>query len=445
MSLGRDRPLSLPWRVTDERTTDVFRAPRGTHDVLPADFAIQRYVGETAARVAALAGYEPIATPVIEDADLFVRSVGDGTDIVEKEMYLFDDRGGDRLALRPESTAAVCRAYLEHGLANQPQPVKLYYEQPNFRYERPQAGRYRQHTQFGIEAIGVLDPALDAEVIELGWRIAEELGLRELTLLLNSIGDAEDRRAYVPLLQEHFRPHLASLCEDCRNRFERAPMRLLDCKKGSCLPYQQGAPHIAASLRPESAAFYAALKEVLTRLAIPFREEPTLVRGLDYYTHTVFELVPAREGSQVTLLAGGRYDGLIEAIGGPATPGIGFGMGIERMALNLKEQDLAPEAADKPDVFIVGLGEEAAPTAARIAADLRRVGLGATMAYGGRSLKAQLRQANRMEARFAVIVGERELAEGVAEIRDLGRSEQHSVALADVVTELQQAAAYTQE
>ena len=209
MSLGRDRPLSLPWRVTDERTTDVFRAPRGTHDVLPADFAIQRYVGETAARVAALAGYEPIATPVIEDADLFVRSVGDGTDIVEKEMYLFDDRGGDRLALRPESTAAVCRAYLEHGLANQPQPVKLYYEQPNFRYERPQAGRYRQHTQFGIEAIGVLDPALDAEVIELGWRIAEELGLRELTLLLNSIGDAEDRRAYVPLLQEHFRPHLA--------------------------------------------------------------------------------------------------------------------------------------------------------------------------------------------------------------------------------------------
>ena len=222
-------------------------------------------------------------------------------------------------------------------------------------------------------------------------------------------------------------------------------MRLLDCKKASCRPSQEGAPHIAASLRPESAAFYAALKEVLTRLAIPFREEPTLVRGLDYYTHTVFELVPAREGSQVTLLAGGRYDGLIEAIGGPATPGIGFGMGIERMALNLKEQDLAPEAADKPEVFIVNLGDEAASTAARIAADLRRVGLGATMAYGGRSLKAQLRQANRMKARFAVIVGERELAEGVAEIRDLDRSEQRSVALTDVVTELQQAAAYTQE
>ncbi len=414
----------------------MYKAPRGTHDVLPDDYAVRTHILTTASRVAELAGYRPIATPIIEHADLFVRGIGDATDIVEKEMYIFEDRGGDRLALRPEPTAAICRAYLEHGLSNEPQPVKLWAHAINFRYERPQAGRYRQFEQFDLEALGVLDPALDAEVLDVGWRISQELGLEGLTLLLNSIGDREDRKAYVPVLRAHFESNLDAMCADCRGRFDRAPMRLLDCKKDSCKPFQEGAPTIAEHLRPESAAYFDAVKGQLAALEIPFREAPTLVRGLDYYTHTVFELVPAREGSQVTVLAGGRYDGLIEDLGGPPTPGIGFGMGLERIAINLREQDLAPGAGTGPRVVVVTLGEGTSEVGARLAARLRRAGVSATMTYGGRSMKAQMRHANRVGAELALIVGERELADGVVELRDLAASEQRQVALADVVGEL---------
>jgi len=422
----------------------VFKAPRGTHDVLPGNFAVRAHILETAARIAHLAGYRDIETPLIEDANLFSRGVGDGTDIVEKEMYVFEDRGGDRLALRPEPTASICRAYLEHGMGNEPQPVKLCCYVQNFRYERPQAGRYRQFSQFDLEAIGSFDPALDAEVIEIGWRIGEELGLTGLTLLLNSIGDTEDRQAYVPELRAHFQPHLATMCADCQARFDRAPMRLLDCKKDSCRPLQDGAPHITDHLHPDSADYYAALKGHLTALQIPFQERPTLVRGLDYYTHTVFEIVPAQAGSQVTVLAGGRYDGLIEQLGGSPTPGIGFGMGVERMALNLTEQELAPEPPPGPSVLIITLGEGTSQPGGKLAADLRRAGIGATLAFGGRSMKAQMRHANRSGARVAVILGERELAEGRAEIRDLAVSDQRTVALDAVVAELAGLADYTE-
>ncbi len=233
----------------------MYQAPRGTHDLLPDDIAVHQHIAATAARVAGLAGYRPIETPTFEQAELFIRGVGASTDIVEKEMYIFDDRGGERMALRPEGTAAVCRAYLEHGMANEPQPSKLRYLLPIFRYERPQAGRFRQHTQFGIEAIGVRDPALDAEVIDIGWRITQELGLRDLTLLVNSIGDRDDRQSYIPRLRDHFAPHLHAMCADCRARFERAPLRLLDCKKSSCTPFQIGAPLILEHLAPESLDF----------------------------------------------------------------------------------------------------------------------------------------------------------------------------------------------
>ncbi|HJN92971.1 MAG TPA: histidine--tRNA ligase, partial [Dehalococcoidia bacterium] len=414
----------------------MFRAPRGTHDVLPDDFAVRAHILRTASRIAHLAGYRGIETPIIEDANLFSRGVGDGTDIVEKEMYVFEDRGGDRLALRPEPTASICRAYLEHGMGNEPQPVKLSCYVQNFRYERPQAGRYRQFSQFGLEAIGSFDPALDAEVIEVGWRIGEELGLTGLTLLLNSIGDTVDRQAYVPELRSHFQPHLETMCADCQGRFARAPMRLLDCKKDSCRPFQEGAPHITHHLRPESAQYYEAVKGHLTDLQIPFEEHPSLVRGLDYYTHTVFEIVPAQAGSQVTVLAGGRYDGLIEQLGGPSIPGIGFGMGVERMALNLTQQELAPDPPPGLAVVVITLGDGAARPGGKLAADLRRAGIGATLAFGGRSMKAQMRHANRSGARVAVILGERELAAGNAELRDLAGSSQRTVALDAVVTEL---------
>ena len=404
--------------------------------MLPADAPTRDRITSVSQSVAESAGYTPIEPPMFEPAELFARSVGGGTDIVEKEMYVFEDRGGDSLALRPEGTASVCRAYIEHGMANAPQPVKLHYTLPMFRYERPQAGRFRQFSQFGIESIGVRDAALDAEVIEVGWRIPQELGLQDLTLLVNSIGERADRESYVPLLRAHFRPHLESLCADCRSRFERAPLRLLDCKQESCGPFREGAPLIADHLQPKSRAFYEAVLANLEALGIPVEEQPTLVRGLDYYTHTVFEIEPATAGSQVTVLAGGRYDGLIEELGGKPTPGIGWAMGIERMASNLIEKGLAQEAAPGPTVLVVALGEGTGPRATALASELRRAGVSATMAFGGRSMKAQMRHANRTGARVAVILGERELAEGVVQVRDLAGSEQRSVALEDVVAEL---------
>ena len=414
-----------------------FQAPRGTRDLLPDDYALHMHILAAAREQARLAGFGFIEPPTFEHAELFARGVGEGTDIVEKEMYLFRDRGGDRLALRPEGTASVCRAYLQHGMSNLSQPVKLAYHLPIFRYERPQAGRFRQHTQFGVEAIGVRDPALDAEVIDLGWRTAQSLGLKDLVLLLNSIGDTEDRRAYLPQLKAHFEPHLARLAPDDQARFERAPMRLLDSKDDRTRPFQRGAPIITEHLRPESAAFYESVKSHLTALGIPFEERPTLVRGLDYYTHTVFEIVPTKlEGSQVTVLAGGRYDGLIEQIGGPPTPGIGFGMGLERMAHHLRDQGLAPDTAQPPDVLIASLGDGADLAGSRIAGELRRAGIAATLAFGGRSLRAQLRQANRSGARYAVIAGARELDRGMVTVRDLRSSEQVESALDVVATEI---------
>ena len=416
-----------------------FQTPRGTRDLLPDDYRIHTHILNHAREQARLAGFGFIEPPTFEQADLFARGVGEGTDIVEKEMYIFEDRGGDRLALRPEGTASVCRAYLQHGMANQTQPVKLAYHLPIFRYERPQAGRFRQHTQFGVEAIGVRDPALDAEVIDLGWRVAQSLGLTDLKILLNSIGDAEDRRSYVPMLKAHFEPHLDSIAHDDRARWDRAPMRLLDSKETRTKPYQVDAPLITDHLRPESAAYYESVKSHLEALGIPYEERPTLVRGLDYYTHTVFEIVPANiEGSQVTVLAGGRYDGLIEQIGGPPTPGIGFVMGIERMAHHLREQELAPDGHSATDVLVAALGEGADLAASRIAGDLRRNGIAATLAFGGRSLKAQLRQANRVGARFAIIAGARDLAEGRVTIRDLESSDQREVELGQVAEELRE-------
>ena len=415
-------------------TTRQFQTPRGTRDLLPDDYVVHSHILTHAREQARLAGFGFIEPPTFEYADLFARGVGAGTDIVEKEMYIFEDRGGDRLALRPEGTASVCRAYLQHGMANLGQPVKLAYHLPIFRYERPQAGRFRQHTQFGIEAIGIRDAALDAEIIDLGWRIAQTLGLSELKILLNSIGDAEDRQAYVPLLKAHFEPHLSQIAPDDRARWDRAPMRLLDSKDERTRPFQEGAPIISDHLRPESATYYDAVKSHLEALRIPYEERPTLVRGLDYYTHTVFEIVPTHtDGSQVTVLAGGRYDGLIEQIGGPPTPGIGFGMGIERMAHHLREQRLAPDTAGATEVLIAALGDGADVAASKIAGDLRRAGIAATLAFGGRSLKAQLRQANRSGARHAVIAGARDLTEQRVTIRDLQSSEQQQVDIDDIV------------
>ncbi|MCC6793103.1 MAG: histidine--tRNA ligase [Thermomicrobiales bacterium] len=407
----------------------MFKRPRGTADYLPDDQPYRRYVRNLLESLCETYGYGFIESPVFEDAGLFVRGVGEGTDIVEKEMYIFEDRGGDRLALRPEITAPTCRAYLEHGMFNLPQPVRLAYIGPSFRYERPQAGRLRAFTQFGAEAIGEADPAVDAEIIELAWRICERMRLQSLNLFLNSIGDRNCRPAYVERLRQYYSPRLGEVCGDCRVRFERNPLRLLDCKVPSCQPIIASAPTIAENLCVECDEHFRDVRAFIEAAGIPYTIQSRLVRGLDYYTRTVFEVVPEGAGQQGTVLGGGRYDGLIEELGGRPTPALGFAMGIERAVINLKEIGFDAGETPAPDAFIAYLGTAARAAAARLARDLRGQGIAATLAMGGRSLKAQLRHAGAARARFAVIIGDDELASGSAQLRDLAAGTQDTLPL----------------
>jgi histidyl-tRNA synthetase len=413
-----------------------YQAPRGTQDVLPEDQPLWDWVRETAARLAALFGYGRIDTPVFEPAALFVRTTGEATDIVQKEMYVFQDRGGQELALRPEGTAPVCRAYLEHGMQARPQPVRLWYMAPIFRYDRPQAGRYRQHHQFGVEAIGDGSPLLDAEVIELLWRLYEELGLSGLTLRLNSIGDGNCRPAYLQLLRHYYHDKLDHVCPDCRQRYQRNPLRLLDCKQESCQPVIAGAPPITDYLCQPCAEHFAQLRECLEGLGIPYELEPRLVRGFDYYTRTVFEVHPPLEGAQSALGGGGRYDGLIQELGGPPTPAVGFGTGIERIVLNLKRQEASPPTARGLDAFVAYQTPQARLAALRLASRLRREGIAAVVASGDRSLKAQMRQADGRGARFALILGARELAAGTVTVRRLADGQQQTLPLEQAIARL---------
>jgi histidyl-tRNA synthetase len=401
-----------------------FKAPRGTADVLPDDQPYWRLVDGAAARTSGLFGYRKIDTPLFEDTRLFQRGVGEDTDIVEKEMYTFGDRGGDSLTLKPEGTAPVCRAYVENGMANLPQPVRLYYLTPIFRYDRPQAGRYRQHHQFGIEAIGDPAPAIDAEVIELGWSFVTGLGLRGLTLKVNSIGDRICRPPYREALKRYFAEHIDEMCRDCRSRLQRNPLRLLDCKNETCQRFGDGAPKSIDYLCKPCAEHWGELQEHLKDLRAIYPDlEPQpdhrLVRGLDYYTRTVFEIQPPEEGGQSTLLGGGRYDGLIEQLGGPPTPGIGFGCGRERLILNLRRQQITAGADIATTVVAVHVGDAARHRAYQVVAALRSKGVAAVLAPAGRSLKGQMRYADTTSARYVLILGDRELERGVGTLKSL--------------------------
>lgn len=418
---------------SDERARK-FAAPRGTADVLPDDAPWWAFVRATAERVANSFGYRRIETPVFEHAGVYLRSVGAGTDIVEKEVYLFEDRGGDTLALRPEGTAGVMRAYVEHGMASWPQPVRLYYVAPNFRYDRPQAGRYRQHTQFGAECVGDPSPLVDAEMIDLLCTFYRELGLRDLRLKLNSIGDENCRPAYVDALRAYYRPRLADVCEDDRMRFEKNPMRLLDCKEERCQTIVAGAPRLREYLCDPCREHFAAVQTYLSALHIGFELDDTLVRGLDYYTRTAFEVQPAVEGSQSALGGGGRYDGLIELLGGPPTPGIGFGTGIERIILNLKRAAVDAPAPLPLALYIAHLTPEAAAVALKFAQDARAAGLQAIVGGAGRSLKGQLRHASSLNARFAAIIGASEVAAGEVTLRDLRDHSERRLPASEAVT-----------
>ncbi len=414
-----------------------FQAPRGTSDLLPEAQPYWRFVEGVASRAAETFGYDRIDTPTFEDAGLFVRSVGEVTDIVEKETYTFEDRGGDLLSLRPEGTAPVCRAYLEHGMHNRSQPVRLHYICPMYRYDRPQAGRYRELHQFGAEAIGDGDPAVDAEIIELGWSLLKGAGLTGLTLLLNSIGDPTCRPGYIDALRAYFEAQQGGLVhEDCRRRLQTNPLRLLDCKEESCQPGIESAPRSVDYLCGDCSDHWGGLLGWLDRLRIPHSLDSGLVRGLDYYTRTVFEIVPENGGSQGTILAGGRYDGLIEQLGGSRTPGIGFATGIERIILNLEAQAVATPGSAGTKVLVAHVGDPAKEAAFALGSEIRSRGLPAVLAPSGRSLKAQMRYASSIRATHAVIIGERELQSGRLALRDLALSEQRELSREDLLAAL---------
>lgn len=413
-------------------------APRGTKDIMPADVAAWRYLEDTMRKVCAQYGYKEIRTPVFEHTELFLRGIGETTDVVEKEMYTFTDRGDRSLTLRPENTASAVRAFIEHKLYVEPAPTKLFYIGPMFRYDRPQAGRYRQFHQFGIEALGVQGPNIDAEIILLAVQILQSLGLKDLKLKINSVGCPKCRPEHREKLQEFFKPNFEHLCKDCQSRYDRNPLRLLDCKVPKCQELGEGAPSLEECLCEECKAHFEGLKELLTAAGIEYEVDHNLVRGLDYYTKTAFEIQYSPLGAQSAVCGGGRYDGLIEEVGGPATPGIGFAMGMERVLLALESQNLLPAADDAMDVFVVCPKKENFTIAFKTAIELRRAGFKVDYDFQGRSMKAQMKAANRVQAKYVLIFGEDEVARGQVVLRNMANSEQNEIALNDIITKLQE-------
>ena len=403
---------------------------RGTQDLLPETARRHRQVSETARSLAALYGFAEIATPIFEFTEVFARPIGEHTDIVAKEMYTFTDRGGEELTLRPENTAGVVRAVLSNGLQQQT-PLKFFYSGPMFRYERPQKGRFRQFHQIGAETLGVATPQADIEIIAVGQRILKELGIAERVVLeLNTLGDPESRAAYREALVDYFSARKSELSADSRRRLDSNPLRILDSKDPGDMRLNAEAPAFDAYLNDASYEFFGRVRDGLARLGIAYRHNPRLVRGLDYYTHTAFEFVTTDLGAQGTVMGGGRYDGLVELMGGPAMPGVGWAAGIERLAMLIAE----PPAPSRP-VALVPIGEEAETFALRLAEDLRDQGLVVELGYSG-NLQRRLRRADRIGARAAVLIGDDELAKGAATIRDLDSGAQSEVAFADLPVRL---------
>jgi histidyl-tRNA synthetase len=399
---------------------------RGTQDLLPVQMRRHRAVSETARRVAERYGFEEMATPIFEFTEVFERPIGETTDIVSKEMYSFTDRGGENITLRPENTAGVVRAVLSNALT-QSTPLKFFYSGPMFRYERPQKGRFRQFHQIGVELIGVAQPQADIEVIAAGARILAELGILERTELeLNTLGDTASRQAYRAALVAYYDNHLADLSEDSRRRLERNPLRILDSKDQGDIRVNQGAPPYSDYLNEASRDFFAAVRRGLDAIGIAYRNSPKLVRGLDYYCHTAFEFVTSDLGAQGTVMGGGRYDGLVGIMGGPETPGVGWAAGIERLAMLIAE----PPGLVRP-IAIVSVGEAAELPALRLAETLRRVGFAIDQGYSG-NVGRRLKRANKIAARAAILLGEDELQNDAATVRDLDSGEQVSVPLASL-------------
>jgi histidyl-tRNA synthetase len=414
-----------------------FTRPKGTQDILPEDQPYWEYLQAVVAKAALSRGFERIDTPIFEMTELFARGVGEGTDIVEKEMYTFKDKGERDMTLRPEFTAGVVRAYIENGMHVLPKPVKLYSTGPAFRYEEPQAGRYRQFHQFNAEILGVESPLADLEVMLLAWDIYEELGFENLSFQLNSTGCPVCRPDYVKALQAHYHGHEDVICEDCRRRMVQNPLRVLDCKQPQCQPVILAAPKITGMLCESCAQHFAELRRDLDGLSKPYTLNHRLVRGLDYYTKTVFETWAEGIGAQAAVCGGGRYDGLAELLEGPATPAVGFAAGMERAVMVMKAQGVPVPRLPQPPVYLAYLGEAGRTHAVKLLDEVRKAGIGAQIAMGG-SLRAQLRHANKRDARFALIIGEDELRRGEVTLRDMAGGEQINIAVAEAVLTLQE-------
>ena len=409
-----------------------FRIPRGTQDLLPGEVEKWQYVEEKAKELCRRYHFSEVRTPVFEQTSLFQRGVGETTDIVEKEMYTFEDRGGRSLTLRPEGTASVVRSFVENKLYADTPPTKLYYIGPMFRYERPQAGRQRQFHQFGVEVFGTEEPDVDAEIIDLGYRFYRATGLADVKVELNSVGCPRCRPVHREALVEYLTPHKEELCKDCQSRLERNPMRILDCKNESCHRITEGAPKVIDFLCDHCGPHFDSVKEALELLEVPFHVNTRLVRGLDYYTQTAFEFVLEGKGGG-SLGGGGRYNGLVEEVGGPETPGIGFAVGLERVLMALEQQEVELPLHTGVDCFLVTLGAEAKKHGVTLLKQLREAGLSAERDYLDRKMKGQMKAADRARAAYVAILGENELAENRVKVKNLATGDQETIQLDKLV------------
>ncbi|MGG5254933.1 histidine--tRNA ligase [Neobacillus sp. SM06] len=413
--------------------------PRGTQDILPGEVEKWQLIENKARELCQRYQYHEIRTPIFEHTELFLRGVGDTTDIVQKEMYTFIDKGDRSLTLRPEGTASTVRAFVEKKLFGLPsQPVKLFYMGPMFRYERPQAGRFRQFVQFGVEALGSDDPAIDAEVISLAMNLYKEVGLERLKLVINSLGDKESRNAHREALVNHFRPRIGEFCSDCQGRLEKNPLRILDCKKDRDHELMKMAPSIIDYLNEYSRNYFEKLQYYLGLLDIPFEVDPNLVRGLDYYNHTAFEIMSDAEGfgAITTLCGGGRYNGLTEEIGGPETPGIGFALSIERMLAAIEAEGVQLGVAQGIDCFLVALGDAAKDYTVGLLQQLRNAGLSAERDYLNRKVKAQFKAADRLNAKYVAVLGDEELSNNKITVKKMETGDQVEIGLDSFVSYL---------
>lgn len=412
----------------------IIQKPRGTQDILPEQMKKWQYLENVARRVCRAYGYKEIRTPIFEDTKLFLRGVGETTDIVQKEMYTFSTKEGDKTyTLRPENTAAAVRAYLENKQYGKEAFTKWYYIGPMFRHDKPQAGRYRQFHQIGAEVLGTQSPVADAEMITMVLQVFNELGLKDLDVELNSVGCPKCRPKCREALIEFFEPKEEELCEDCKGRLHKNPLRLLDCKEETCREINVNAPDIHDYLCDECREHFEQVKSLLDEAKVKYHINSRLVRGLDYYTKTAFEIQYQGLGSQSAIAGGGRYDGLVQELGGESTPGIGFAMGMERVLLTLEAQDLLPKENDAIDVYGIALGKKAQTKSFMLIKLLREAGIVAEMSFEDRSMKSQLKQADRSNAKFAIILGDSELEKGIAVVRDMAKGEQEEVAFNDIV------------